>query len=152
MGDPGRVDPASAAADPSNPADRVAPAAAGPATTGPSDAEPLVGTLMLPSGPVPLHAARLDEAGVPVPPAPGTAALLDEGDALLVLLPAADLIPLDEGLTVAIEGEDLRERTVVEAQSMTAPELAEHVRTLTEGEFQIAAPATDGSWTVAELE
>uniref|UniRef100_UPI0015F0F3A5 hypothetical protein n=1 Tax=Pseudonocardia pini TaxID=2758030 RepID=UPI0015F0F3A5 len=80
------------------------------------------------------------------------AALLDEGGAQLVLLPAGDLIPLDAPITVALDGEDPRDRTVVEAETVTAAELAEHVRSLPEGEFQLAAPAADGSWTVAELE
>jgi cell wall-associated NlpC family hydrolase len=111
-----------------------------------------VGTLTLPAGPLPLYAARLDDQGVPVPPAPGTAALLDEGGAQLVLLAAADLVPLDATLTVAVDGEDPRDRTVVEAETVTAAELAEQVRSLPEGEFQVAAPAADGSWTVAELE
>jgi len=123
------------------------------AATGPSDpADEVIGTLVLPTGPVPLHAARLDDGGVPVPPAPGTAALLDEGGAQLLLLPAVDAIPLDHGLTVLVEGADPWERTVVEPQSLTAAELGEQVRALPDGEQQIAAPAPDGTWTLAELE
>jgi hypothetical protein len=87
-----------------------------------------------------------------VPPDPGTAALLDEGDAQLVVLRSADDLPVDQQLTVAVEGADPRSRTVVEAAPMSAPQLAEHVRTLPAGEFQVVAPAADGTWTVAELE
>jgi len=146
----------SAAADPvaTAPSEAADPVGTAPdAATGPSDpADEVIGTLVLPAGPVPLHAARLDDAGVPVPPAPGTAALLDEGGAQLLLLPAVDAIPLDHGLTVLVEGADPWERTVVEPQSLTAAELGELVRALPDGEQQIAAPAPDGTWTLAELE
>lgn len=150
----------------------VRPGAAGPVAlpagtrpvSGPSDADSrdgavvlaapavdaVVGTLTLPTGPVPLVAARLDLLGAPVPPAPGTAALLDEGGAQLVVLSVP--IPLDDAVIVAIDGTDPRERTVVEAQTLTAEQLAQHVRTLPEGEFQIATASPDGTWSVAELE
>ncbi|WP_433507258.1 NlpC/P60 family protein [Pseudonocardia halophobica] len=142
-------------------------AASAPAATGPADPArsavapagdvpaaqaPTVGTLTLPGGELPLVAARLDEAGVPVAPEPGTAALLDEGDAQLVVLRSADDLPLDQQLTVAVDGSDPRSRTVVEAASMSAQELAEHIRSLPAGEFQVVAPATDATWSVAELE
>ncbi|SDH12639.1 Cell wall-associated hydrolase, NlpC family [Pseudonocardia oroxyli] len=110
----------------------------------------VVGTLTLPSGTIPLVAARLDLLGTPVVPAPGTAALLDEGGAQLLVLPTT--VPVDDSVTVSVDGADPRVRTVVEAQTLTAAQLAEHVRTLPEGEFQIAAPAADGTWSVAELE
>ncbi|GAA4546923.1 C40 family peptidase [Pseudonocardia xishanensis] len=160
---PARTTPAgTAVADPA-PAERIlgdvpaagtsaAPGDLSTAATTPAPTDELVGTLLLPTGPVPVHAARLDADGVPVPPAPGTAALLDEGGAQLLLLPAADALPVGEGITLTVDGDDPRERTVVEAQSLTAAELAEHVRTLPEGEQQLAAPAPDGTWTVAELE
>jgi hypothetical protein len=87
-----------------------------------------------------------------VVPDPGTAALLDEGDAQLVVLHSAADLPLDQQLTVALDGAEPRSRTVVEAASMSVDELAAHVRTLPPGEFQVVAPAPDGTWTVAELE
>lgn len=110
----------------------------------------VVGTLTLPTGTIPLVAARLDLLGTPVAPAPGTAALLDEGGAQLLVLPMT--VPVDDSVTVSVDGADPRVRTVVEAQTLTAAQLADHVRTLPEGEFQIAAPAADGTWSVAELE
>jgi cell wall-associated NlpC family hydrolase len=130
-----------------------APGVAEPGTVSAAAAQgvdAVVGALTLPSGTVPLVAARLDPLGVPVAPAPGTAALLDEGGAQLVLLSGA--IPLDDSVTVAVDGADPRERTVVEAQSLTAAQLAAHVRTLPAGEFQIASASADGTWSVAELE
>jgi hypothetical protein len=120
------------------------------AVVGEAPAEVVVGTLTLPTGPIPLVAARLDLLGVPVAPAPGTAALLDEGSAQLVVLGVA--IPLDDSVTVAVDGADPRVRTVVEAQALTPDQLAQHVRTLPEGEFQLAALSADGTWAVAELE
>lgn len=146
----------------SAPADRPAPAAPGPveaARPGAAPAgdvlaaeAPTVGTLTLPGGELPLMAARLDGAGVPVAPEPGTAALLDEGGAQLVVLRSADDLPLDQELTVAVDGAEPRSRTVVEAAPLSAEELAEHIRSLPAGEFQVVAPAADGTWTVAELE
>ncbi|WP_197040453.1 C40 family peptidase [Pseudonocardia halophobica] len=143
--------PAAAAPTPAGPAD-TARSAVAPAGDVPAAQAPTVGTLTLPGGELPLVAARLDEASVPVAPEPGTAALLDEGDAQLVVLRSADDLPLDQQLTVAVDGADPRSRTVVEAAPMSAQELAEHIRSLPAGEFQVLAPAADGTWTVAELE
>nr|WP_308194683.1 C40 family peptidase [Pseudonocardia kujensis] len=169
--DPAGTEPAAGAAAPAAdpagsaavaPAVRAAPAPAAPAAgpgpalaAGPGAAPapaPTVGTLTLPGGELPLVAARLDRAGVPVVPDPGTAALLDEGDAQLVVLHSAGELPLDQQLTVAVDGAEPRSRTVVEAASMSVAELAEHIRALPAGEFQVAAPAADCTWTVAELE
>ncbi|WP_372476711.1 C40 family peptidase [Pseudonocardia terrae] len=161
----GSAPPASPAssAPPASPADRTAvaagdhgndaasPAPADTARPGAAPA-PTVGTLTLPSGELPLTAARLDDAGVPVVPAPGTAALLDEGGAQLVVLRSADDLPLDQQLTVAVTGAEPRSRTVVEASPLSREQLAEHIRTLPPGEFQVVAAAPDGTWTLAELE
>lgn len=160
VGQAGDTAPADQAGD--APAAPPAPGSAGPADTvrsgaaqagdAPAAQAPTVGTLTLPGGELPLVAARLDGAGVPVVPEPGTAALLDEGDAQLVVLRSAGDLPLDQQLTVAVDGADPRSRTVVEAAPMSAEELAAHIRSLPAGEFQVVAPAADGTWTVAELE
>jgi hypothetical protein len=110
-----------------------------------------VGTLVLPTGELPLVAARLDEAGVPVAPEAGTAALLDEGGAQLVVLRSADDLPIGRQLTVAVAGAEPHSGTVADATSLVAAAIAAHVHALPKGEFQVVAHAADGTWTLAAL-